>query len=305
MNKYDVTIDRDKYIGGSDIPIIMGISPFRKRYDLLLEKAGLAESDFNGNIYTEYGDVLEPKIRDYINNKYGTNYKPSQIINGDLRANTDGLDDSSVLEVKTTSQIHDSVDKYKVYLVQLLFYMSESGRDNGLLCVYERPSDFNEEFDSTRLQEFPVHLFDYRELLTEIYNEINQFRADLQRIKENPLLSEQDFQPNAVVEVAKKVIALENQMAAFKKLEAEYKEMKQALYKAMVENDVKTWDMPNGTKITRVDEKLPIIKTVKEFDVDAFKKDNPEQYEAYTVEVTKETAGRAGYAKITPPKEQS
>ena len=131
MNKYDVTIDRDKYIGGSDIPIIMGISPFRKRYDLLLEKAGLAESDFNGNIYTEYGDVLEPKIRDYINNKYGTNYKPSQIINGDLRANTDGLDDSSVLEVKTTSQLHDSVDKYKVYLVQLLFYMSENGRDNG------------------------------------------------------------------------------------------------------------------------------------------------------------------------------
>ena len=31
--------DRDKYIGGSDIPIIMNLSPFKRRYDLLLEKA--------------------------------------------------------------------------------------------------------------------------------------------------------------------------------------------------------------------------------------------------------------------------
>ena len=33
-----VAKDRHKYIGGSDIPIIMGISPFKSRYDLLLEK---------------------------------------------------------------------------------------------------------------------------------------------------------------------------------------------------------------------------------------------------------------------------
>ena len=51
----DVTIDRDKYIGGSDIPIIMGISPFKSRFDLLLEKAGYLENDFKGNEYTEYG----------------------------------------------------------------------------------------------------------------------------------------------------------------------------------------------------------------------------------------------------------
>ena len=30
--------DRQKYIGGSDIPAIMGISPFTTRYDLLLYK---------------------------------------------------------------------------------------------------------------------------------------------------------------------------------------------------------------------------------------------------------------------------
>ncbi len=46
--EYDVTIDRDKYIGGSDIPAIMGLSPFTSRWDLLLEKAGLKERDFFG-----------------------------------------------------------------------------------------------------------------------------------------------------------------------------------------------------------------------------------------------------------------
>lgn len=31
--------DRDKYIGGSDIPVIMNLSPYKTRFDLLLEKA--------------------------------------------------------------------------------------------------------------------------------------------------------------------------------------------------------------------------------------------------------------------------
>ena len=65
----NVKVDRDKYIGGSDIPIIMGISQFKTRFELLLEKAGLKENTFDGNEYTEYGNIMEPKIRDYINKR--------------------------------------------------------------------------------------------------------------------------------------------------------------------------------------------------------------------------------------------
>ena len=61
--EYDVTIDRDKYIGGSDIPATMGISPFKTRWDLLQEKAGLKADEFTGNQYTEYGKIMEPQIR--------------------------------------------------------------------------------------------------------------------------------------------------------------------------------------------------------------------------------------------------
>ena len=61
-----VSEDRHLYIGGSDLPIIMGISSFKSRFDLLLEKAELKENDFDGNSYTEYGNVMEEKIREYI-----------------------------------------------------------------------------------------------------------------------------------------------------------------------------------------------------------------------------------------------
>ena len=59
--------DREKFIGGSDIPIIMELSPFKSRFDLLLEKAGYKKNDFDGNVFTEYGNKMESKIRDHIN----------------------------------------------------------------------------------------------------------------------------------------------------------------------------------------------------------------------------------------------
>ena len=116
---HDVTIDRDIYIGGSDIPCIMGISPFKTRYELLLEKAGLREDDFCGNKYTVYGQQLEPQIRDYINDKMptGEKYEPNRVIDGDIRCHTDGFNGWSVLEIKTTSRIYKTVDEYKIYLV--------------------------------------------------------------------------------------------------------------------------------------------------------------------------------------------
>lgn len=135
----DVRTDRNKYVGGSDIPIIMNISPFKKRFDLLLEKADLLENEFEGNIYTEYVNILEPKIREYINKIKNTNYIEYKKIDGNIRCHLDGFNDVSVLEIKTTSQVRKKVSSYKKYLVQLLFYMQQTNVEKGLLAVYERP----------------------------------------------------------------------------------------------------------------------------------------------------------------------
>lgn len=303
--EFDVTIDRDKYIGGSDLPVIMGISTFKTRWELLQEKAGLKESTFTGNKYTEYGNILEPKIRDYVNSYFKdriAEFVPNRVIDGDFRAHTDGFNGSCVLEIKTTSNIHDSIDGYKHYLVQLLKYMEVNNASEGILCVYERPEDFNEELDERRLVLYHVELGDYTELLAEINTELDRFRSDLAKLKENPLLSEQDFQPNALVALSQKVVAFENQLAEMKLIEGELKKAKQALYEEMEKHNVKSWSTPNGTKITMVAATPESVELVKEFDENTFKAENEGLYSLYLREVEKKKAGRSGYVKIILPK---
>ena len=190
----DVRIDRNKYIGGSDIPTIMNIRPFKKRFDLLLETADLLENEFEGNIYTEYGNILEPKIRDYINKIKNTNYIEYKKIDGNIRCHLDGFNEVSVLEIKTTSQIRKKVSSYKKYLVQLLFYMQTMKVDKGLLAVYERPRDFCEEFHEERLQVFDIDIKDYEELLKDINAAVKRFIKDLEKVKENPFIEEWELE---------------------------------------------------------------------------------------------------------------
>ena len=124
--------DRDKYIGGSDIPVIMNLSPFKSRFDLLLEKAGYKESDFEGNVYTEYGNKLEPKIREYINNELGLKKDPfvegkhtreaeaDEIIG--VRIHTDGENDDGILEIKTKIKLF--INKILYFVIHSVFHFS-------------------------------------------------------------------------------------------------------------------------------------------------------------------------------------
>lgn len=298
----DVTIDRDKYIGGSDVPIIMGLSSFRTRWQLLLEKAGIQKSNFGGNEYTEYGDVLEPQIRDYINTRLNTCFKPSQIISDDLRANMDGFNDVKVLEIKTTSHIYDDVNDYEVYLVQLLFYMQMADVASGMLAVYERPEDFNPKFDPKRLSVYDIHISEHLNLVERINAEIDHFRADLVRLKENSLLTEEDFQPAELVAISNKMLMLESRLAEFKVIQEQYDDMKDKLYRAMVEHDVKSWETLNGTKITRIDPSKADKKEITVFDEETFREDFPDLHDMYCHTEKKTVSSRRGYVKITLPK---
>lgn len=298
----DVKTDRNLYIGGSDIPIIMGISPFKKRFDLLLEKANLKENDFEGNQYTEYGNLMEPKIRNYINNTQKVNFIEDKKIIGDIRCHVDGFDVGTILEIKTTSQIHSKVEDYKIYLVQLLFYMYNYNVEHGLLAVYERPSDFNEVFEAERLTIYYVYINDFKDLLNDILKAVEQFRIDLEKVKANPFITEEELQPNELIELSNKVVELENQLAAFKDLEKQYKDFKSKLYETMEANGVKTWETNNGVKITMVASTPDITETTNEFNVEKFRIENSELFDKYVEEKTITKKGKAGYVKITMPK---
>lgn len=301
----DVRTDRNLYIGGSDIPIIMGISPFKKRFDLLLEKAGLKENDFEGNQYTEYGNILEPKIRDYINLKEKKPFVEDKKIVGDIRCHVDGYNQKdTILEIKTTSQVHNSVNEYKVYLCQLLFYMSVYEAKKGKLGVYHRPEDFNEEFDEKRLTTYDINIKDYKELVEDILQAVDQFRKDLIKVKENPFITEEELQPKELIELSNQVAVLENELKAYKEIEKKYNDFKSRLFTAMEEYGVKTWLTNNGTRITRIESTSDTIETIQEFNVEKFKEENVETYNKYVElkEITKK--GKKGYVKITLPKGQ-
>lgn len=298
---YDVTQNRNDYIGGSDIPVIMGISSFKTRWTLLQEKAGLIEVTFKGNRYTEFGNIIEPQIRAYINRNRKKKFEPNRVINGDIRCHTDGFDGECVLEIKSTSHIYEDVGEYKVYLVQLLKYMEENGVKKGKLAVYERPEDFCPDFDPERLTVYDIAIGDYTELLKEVNEAIDKFRKDLARLKANALLTEQDFLPvsKEMIALSDKVIAFESQLIAMKAIEKHLKDAKKALFEEMLKHNVKSWETPYGTIITRVDGVPAKTETVTEFDTEAFKEENPALYDLYLKDVEKKTTGRSGYVKLT------
>jgi len=336
----EVTENRDKYIGASDLAAIMGLSPFKTRYQLLLEKAHLKDVEEVSNPAIDYGNEMEPIIRAYLNKWYApdfglilmenkeirecvyedidayqefftnktdpedticwkpytyANYRPEEIADDNLgvRVNADGFNGDSVIEIKTTSQIHDSLDGYKHYLVQLMFEMYYLGARYGLLAVYHRPEDYSTEFDESRLQVFRINFDEYEYQIGDTVIAADQFREDFKKIKENPFLTEEDLLPAEVVETSHKVIALEEKLAEFKQIEKQYKDLTDQLYSLMKENGIKKWETPNHVKITLVDSSS---KRVDEFNEDKFKASHPELYQEF---LTSKTKTRKGYIKVT------
>lgn len=307
-----VTEDRNKYIGGSDIPIIMGISKFKSRFDLLLEKAELKDNPFTGNEFTEYGNKMEPKIRQYINKTLGKDFREGKHIDGDVRCHTDGETFESILEIKTTSDVHENVDDYKVYLVQLLFYMNHTKRDTGVLAVYRRPSDFSTRFNQNNLQVFAISKDNYKDLIEEIERAVEQFRQDLIKVKENPFLTEQDLMPMDIQSATDKVLALEEQSRSFKELEKKYDQAKAELKSAMERANIKTWRTINDVLITLVADTPDKEVEEEYYDEEKFIAENTELHEKYHNKLAeyKEIKkvlkkGKKGYLKITLPKEES
>ena len=301
MNKDTVTYHRERWIGGSDLSAIMGLSPFKTRWDLLQEKAEIKPIEQISNPYIEYGNALEPLVRDYINEKYCRDFEPAVKIDGDLRGNCDGIDEGGLLEIKTTSHIFETLDGYKGYLVQILFYMKIFNVQHAMLAVYHRNEDFSTDFDPSRLQVIPIDIKDHLDTMDEVEQAIEMFRKDLAELRENPLLCEEDFMPNEIVEVTNKIMELENQLAAYKQMENQLKEFKSELKVKMEAYGIKTWRLYNGTKITLVPDGAD--KEVEEIDTKSLQKDHPELFIEGSPYVKRtEKRGRSGFVRITAGK---
>lgn len=306
----NVLVDRIHRLGGSEISSIMGINPFKTRWQLLQEKAGIKELDVVDNAYVDYGMEMEKYIRNYIN--FLDEYKDDQFSEDslvipdnviDTSCNVDGRNSDTILEIKTTSQIHEDILGYKYYIVQLLYYMYNYNYEKGVLAVFERPKDFNTDFDPEQLKMYNINIKDYQWLVDEIKEAVSQFRVDLLKLKENPNLQESDFVPVEIQNYAYEIQDIEDRLKIYKKLEKEQEELKTKLYEGMLNAGIKTWTTPNNIKITLVEEIPSKVILEDKFDEETFKKENKEEYEKYLKKVEKKKSGRRGYCLISIGKE--
>ena len=247
----NVTKNRHKYVGGSDLPALLNISAYKTQYELALEKAGIRPTEFKGNEYTRYGQLLEPLIRDYINNAYGTNFKEDTNTNEEhhIRSNCDGLDKEQglLLEVKTNNGKKEDLTEY---IVQIQLYLHQFGIENCYLAQYTRPSDFysgidygvhnadeyfNINFDSDSLE---VSLVEKDEkLTTHILKEIELFWQRVDWLKANPAATEGEYYTCMKIGVYDQKFYL-NTMTNVEKLEAKLEKMEETKAKLKQEKEI-------------------------------------------------------------------
>ena len=187
--------------------------------------------------------------------------------------------------------------------------MVNTGKPYGVLAVYDRPEDLSEEFDKSRLKIYDIVRKDYEDLCKEIGEACESFIEDLKKVKDNPFITEEELLPSDITEITRKILALESQIKYMKTVEAQIKSEKARLKDAMQASGVKSWQTPNGYKITLIPDGEDTTETVEKLNEKALKRDLPELFKdesdgGYMVRETVIKKGRSGYVKITEPKKK-
>jgi possible bacteriophage endonuclease len=305
----NVTENRNKYLGGSDLPALFNVSPFKDCFTLAREKAGVIPAAFKGNEYTRYGQLLEPQIRDYINSIYELKFKENTNINEELglRSNCDGLDKDAglLLEIKTNAGDKTTYEDVYDYVLQMQMYMFQFNVEKGYLVQYKRPENFwsglnyetqhtddyfNQDFDPERISVMEIKRDD--KLIQQILSKAEKFWIDVERLKQNPEMNEQEFYfgDNLVEynDTINKLSVLEKELNRLSEMEKEAKNQREILYGLMEKVGVKTI-VTDALMITKVNP-----TTTKTIDSKKLKEEMPEIAEQYT-----KVSNKKGYVKIT------
>lgn len=304
--------NRDKFIGGSDLPIIMGINRTITPFQFAKEKLNIIPKEDSDNIYTHYGHVMEEKIRNYINDKFKTNYKPSTFTTWYLRGNADGLDDTAkipLIEIKTYGK-ELNIDYYKF---QCQFYMGLFGHDKLLLVGYKRPDIFYTGIDYNLEKENKYFNFTFNEknivehvikrdekLIKQIIEKCNNFYNALNALRKDNNLTEEKFNDifygPTVTTMVKRFKKLEKQLLDFKKIEDDYNLTKEKLYELFEFKNILSFENKD-IKITRVN---PSQYEKRSINTKLLEKEQPDIYNKY---ISTKTINKKGYLLIAKKEE--
>lgn len=130
---------RTKGIGGSDVGIIAGISPFKSVHQLWMEKTGQVEAEEGDSEYAHFGTLLEPIVRKEFTERTGIKVRqkhmllqseeyPFMFANLDGVVNKDG--EFCIFEAKTASAYKQEIWEEGIpapYILQVQHYMAVTG----------------------------------------------------------------------------------------------------------------------------------------------------------------------------------
>jgi putative phage-type endonuclease len=131
-----------KGLGGSDASIILGLNPYKSAFSLWLEKTGQTKAPEIDNEYVEWGNLLEPVIRNQFRKITGFEVVENHFVlqhdeHEFMVANLDGEvvdpqfgSERGVLEIKTTSERNKSDWEEGCpdhYMIQIQHYLAVTG----------------------------------------------------------------------------------------------------------------------------------------------------------------------------------
>lgn len=163
--------DRNKGVGGSDIPIILGLSSFMTPYELYLEKIG------EGKVHEEtelqyWGNRLEPIVRQEFEKRSGLDVEMRDTIVHPffdfMRGNIDGFipSENAILEVKCASSFmtnqygEEGTDSLPIrHVAQVAYYCAIMNADSAYIAVLIGGNQYK-QFKYVRNQALELNLID-------------------------------------------------------------------------------------------------------------------------------------------------
>ena len=152
---------RKTKITATDAPIIMGVSPWKTKQQLYLEKTSDDVKPFYMNAAMQRGVDLEPIARELFNIQTGWDMQPCVIVNDWVMASLDGRDESSgsILEIKCPNLKDHSLAvagkipdyyypqlQHQMYVgeTRMIYYYSFDGAD-GVIVKVKRDDEYIEK----------------------------------------------------------------------------------------------------------------------------------------------------------------
>ena len=142
--------EKQKGIGGSDVATILGLNPYKSLFTLWLEKTGQIEPPVLNNEYIEWGNILEPVIREKFAKETGFEVEENHWVmlhdqHDFMVANVDGevtdpqfAGKKGVLEIKTAGErMRDQWENGPPnhYMLQLQHYLAVLDYSYGYVAV--------------------------------------------------------------------------------------------------------------------------------------------------------------------------